>query len=85
MRDALLRRSVQVTVLVGAVASGVLALPFVAGATTYDPTSDATAAANSAGTLAGPVVAAVFGGVVGLFLLFWAIKYISRILRGGRG
>lgn len=52
----------------------------VAGATTYDPTSDATTAASTAGTLAGPVIVAVFGGVVGLFVLKWAINYIRGIL-----
>lgn len=51
-----------------------------AGAVTYDPTTDATGAASSAGTLAGPVIAAVFAGVVGLFVLKWAISYIRGIL-----
>ena len=51
-----------------------------AGAVTYDPTADATSAASSAGSLAGPVIVAVFTGVVGLYVLRWAIKYIQRVL-----
>jgi undecaprenyl pyrophosphate phosphatase UppP len=63
-----------------AMATGALALPSLAGATAYDPTSDATSLATSAGTIAGPVVAAVFGAVIGLLVLFWAVRFVKRII-----
>ena len=80
IRNAVSNRYVMVATAV-AMGAGIFAVPALAGATAYDPTTDATSIATSAGTTAGPVVAAVFGAVIGLLVLFWAVKFVTRLLR----
>lgn len=67
-----------------AMVAGGLSVPALAGATTYDPTSDSTALANGAGTLAGPVIVAVATALIGLVVLLWAVRFVYGLLRGGR-
>ena len=70
-------------VIIGlAMISGGLALPAIAGATTYDPTSDATTLATNAGTLAGPVIVAVAAALISLVVLLWAVRFTYSLLKG---
>lgn len=66
-----------------AVAAAVIAVAVPSFATTYDPTSDLTNLANSAGTQLGPIVVAVVTAFLGVFILFWGVRYITSRL-GGR-
>lgn len=73
------------SVVIATVILSSVGMASVASATAYSPTTDATALGDSAGTMLGPVVVAVFGAVLGVLILFWAVKFVRRLIGGGHG
>lgn len=70
----------------GASAVGVLAVAVPSFALTpppYDPSAGLTDFSTAVGNQAGPIVIAVATALVGLVLLFWGVRFVFGLVRGG--
>ena len=76
-------RLFQVIVAVSTVV-GVVAAETAAGAVNYMPTTALTTFASSFSTNAGTIILPVAVAMVGLVVLFWAIRFVFGFLRGHR-
>ncbi len=79
--SATAKTAVAVAMIAGFLTGGAL----LAGATSYDPTSDLTNLANSTGSQLGPIVVAVVTALIGIVILFWGVRFVMGLVhRGGR-